>query len=337
MDVKNLITKLHYQKNPEGMLFWALRLASVFYGIGAELKNELYKYKIVQPKKVSAKVVSVGNLTTGGVGKTPVVGEIAKYLKSKGQRVAIVSRGYGGKLSNKNINVISDGETIYYGASMAGDEPYWLAKETGCVVVTSRSRYRASKYAIEKFNVDIILLDDGFQHRKLYRDVDIVLIDSVKQFGNKCQLPAGPLRESVKALDRADSIVVVSKSTDHTEAQNFVDNLEKMYNKPAFLCKIEPDEFYNIKNNTSLAKGSRAAAVCAIGQPEQFFAFLSDFDIVKKITFDDHHIYTFDELSQISENIITTEKDAVKMKDFNFENIYALRLKTKIDVEKIIK
>ena len=128
MNLKTEITKIHYNKDAKGLLVKLLDFASLFYGVGSGLKNFLYDKNILKPKKVDAFVISVGNLTTGGVGKTPVVAEIAKYLLNKGEKVAIVSRGYGGKLSNKNINVISDGEKIYYDAKMAGDEPFWLAE-----------------------------------------------------------------------------------------------------------------------------------------------------------------------------------------------------------------
>ena len=177
--IKTEITKIHYNKAAKGLLVNLLQLASVFYGIGSGLKNKLYDKNILKPKKVDAYVISVGNITTGGVGKTPVVSEIAKYFINKEEKTAIVSRGYGGKLSNKNINVISDGEKIYYNAKLAGDEPFWLAENTkGAVVITSKNRYKASEFAIEKFGVSKIILDDGFQHRKLHRDMDIVLTDS---------------------------------------------------------------------------------------------------------------------------------------------------------------
>ena len=207
-NLKTKITQIHYQREPKGVLFELLKFCSYFYGIGSRVKNFCYDKKIIKPKKVDAFVISVGNMTTGGVGKTPVVSEIAKYLVSIGQKVAIVSRGYGGRLDNKNINMISDGKSIYFDALQAGDEPYWHAENTpGCYVFTSKNRYLAAKYAVEKFGIQIIILDDGFQHRKLHRDLDIVLMDSVKGFGNECLLPAGPLREGSEALDRIDKLL----------------------------------------------------------------------------------------------------------------------------------
>ena len=248
MNLKTEITKLHYDKNAKSIPI--LTFLSFFYNAASSVKNFLYDKNIIKPKHVNACVISVGNITTGGVGKTPVVSEIAKYLIGKGKRVAIVSRGYGGKLSNKQINVISDGNTIFYDAKLAGDEPYWLALNTkNSIVITSKNRYKASKYAIENFNATHIILDDGFQHRKLKRDLDIVLIDSEKQFGNEKVLPAGPLRENFEAFKRINKIVVVSKNTNHEKAKIYADKIRDKTQIPAILCCSEPDIVYNIHTN----------------------------------------------------------------------------------------
>lgn len=337
MDYKAEITKIHYDKDAKGIIFNILKVASVFYGFGSQLKNILYDTGIKKPKKADTFVISVGNLTTGGVGKTPVVAEIANYCISKGEKIAIISRGYGGKLSNKNINLISDGEKIFYDASQAGDEPYWLSQNTKAIVITSKNRYKAAIYAKENFNVDKIILDDGFQHRKLHRDLDIVLIDSEKQFGNECQLPAGPLRENINSIKRADKLVVVSKNVYHDDAERFARGLERKYELPVSVCKVEPEYVYNIKSNFHLQKGLKTIAMCAIGQPEQFFNFLDGYAVDEKIVYDDHHKYKGEDIPNTNLPIITTEKDAVKVKDFDFENIYALKLKTILDVETLLK
>lgn len=339
MNIKTKITKLHYNKNNTGLFFNTLKLCSFFYSVGSNLKNFLYDKKIFRPKKVDAFVISVGNLTTGGVGKTPVVAEIAKYYVSAGDKVAIVSRGYGGKLNNKKVHVISDGINLHYNAEMAGDEPYWLAVNLNmCAVLTCANRYRACKYAVEKLGVTKIILDDGFQHRKMHRDLDLVLIDSEKQFGNELELPAGPLRESKKSLNRADKLIVVSKNIGHSNAEKYVKTLKKETQKPVLLCTVEPDYAYNIISGKHLEKGGEITALCAIGQPEQFYKFLEhDYLIEEKITFDDHHRYTRDDLRSIEGVIITTEKDAVKLSLLGNPNIYALKLKTDIDIKKLLQ
>lgn len=337
-NIKTKITQMHYQRDSKGVLFDILKFCSYFYGFGSRMKNFLYDNKILKPKKVNAYVISVGNMTTGGVGKTPVVSEIAKYLVNLGQRVAIVSRGYGGKLDNSKINMISDGTSVYFDAVQAGDEPYWLAENTqGAYVFTCRDRYLAAKMAVEKFGIQVIILDDGFQHRKLHRDLDIVLMDSVKGFGNEHLLPAGPLREGPEALERIDKLVVVSKSVKHETAERVAKIMQKRLNIPTSVCYTEPDYVYNIKTGQRLMEGLAVTAMCAIGQPQQFYDFLSDYQVVKTVTFDDHHQYAPIDIVDISGSIITTEKDAVKLARFDRDNIYALKLKTVIDVENLLK
>lgn len=336
-NLKTEITKIHYNKEANGVLVKLLDFASVFYGAGSRFKNFLYDKNIIKPHHVKAFVISVGNLTTGGVGKTPVVAEFAKYLINRGDKPAIISRGYGGKLSNKQINLISDGEKTYYNAKLAGDEPYWFSENVkGAVVVTSKNRFKAAQYAIEKFGVNYIILDDGFQHRKLYRDLDIVLMDSEKGFGREKLLPAGPLREGTEAFSRVDKLVIVSKNTDHTRAEKLAKIMAKKLKLPTAVCRTEPDYAYNIKTAERLPAGSDITAVSAIGQPEQFFAFLKDYNIKDKITFDDHHSYSKSELSGIEGKIVTTEKDAVKMLNFDMDNIYALKLKTELNVGELL-
>lgn len=344
MNFKTEISKLHYDKNAKGTFFNLLKASSCFYAIGSGLKNKLYDKGILKPKKVGAYVISVGNLTTGGVGKTPVVAQIAKYYLDKGEKVAIVSRGYGAKLSNKNINIVSDGNTIFFKADLAGDEPAWLAENAkGACVITSKNRYEASKFAIEKFGATRIILDDGFQHRKLHRDLDIVLIDSEMGFGNENLLPAGPLREGLEAFTRIDKLIVVSKNTDHTRAEKYAKIMGKKLKKETVVCYTEPDFAYNImQHDEKLSAGEKVLAFCAIGQPKQFYNFLKDYEVEKTVDFDDHHNYAQADLEALSrfgtKTLITTEKDAGKLINLDLKDlkVYALKLQTKIDVEKLL-
>ena len=338
MNLKTQITKIHYDKNAKGLFFNVLKACSVFYGLGCGAKNFLYDKGLIKPKKVDAFVISVGNFTTGGVGKTPVVAELARYFVEKGERVAIVSRGYGGKLDNKNVNVISDGINLYYKADMAGDEPYWLAVNLNmCAVITCANRYKACLHAIKELGVTKIILDDGFQHRKLHRDLDIVLVDSEKMFGNEKLLPAGPLREA-PYFNRVDKLLIISKNVEHSKAEKLAKIIKKKQKVETLVAKVEPDYVYNIVTGEHLAKGVEVTALSAIGQPEQFYAFLEkDYGIKNKISFDDHHQYCKEDVENIDGSIITTEKDAVKLALLGYTNIYALKLKTTFDVEAILQ
>lgn len=355
MNLKTAITKIHYDKSAKGLLFSFLKFCSLFYGLASGTKNFLYDRGFIKPKKVNAFVVSVGNFTTGGVGKTPVVSVIAKYFIQNGEKPAIISRGYGGRLNNKIVHVISDGINLYYKADMAGDEPYWLAvNNDGCAVLTCSNRYKAAKYAVEELGCTKIILDDGFQHRKLHRDLDLVLVDSEKMFGNECLLPAGPLREGMEGFKRLNKLIIVSKNKEHSRAEKLAKIMEKKCFHPTpkskiltlpqgagssevVLCKIEPDYIYNIISGEHLEKGAEIVALSAIGQPEQFYKFLEgDYIIKDKVTFDDHHQYTIDDIKNIETKIVTTEKDAVKLALLNRDNIYALKLKTVLPIDKLL-
>lgn len=344
MGFKTTISKIHYNKNEKSLIFEVLKFCSLFYALGSRLKNYLYNKNILKPKKVDAYVISVGNLTTGGVGKTPVVAQIAKYFVEKGEKVAIVSRGYGAKLSNKKINIISDGNNISFNADLAGDEPFWLAENAkGAYVITSKNRYNAAKYAIDNFGVTKIFLDDGFQHRKLHRDLDIVLVDSEMGFGNENLLPAGPLREGLEAFGRIDKVVVVSKNIDHARAEKYAKIMGKKLKKETIVCYTEPDFVYNIlKPEEHLPTGEKVLAFSAIGQPQQFYKFLKDYDVVKTVDFDDHHMYSQADIEKLTKfgikNLITTEKDCTKLINFDFRDlkVFALKLQMKLDVESIL-
>lgn len=369
MGFKADISKLHYDKGVKGGLFNLLKFCSYFYALGSGLKNSLYDRNILKPKKVDAYVISVGNLTTGGVGKTPVVAQIANYLTEKGEKVAIVSRGYGSELSKKvkvktccapivplscGINLISDGQNIFFDATMAGDEPRWLAENTKAVVITSKSRYEGAKFAIDKFGATKVILDDGFQHRKLHRDLDIVLIDSEMGFGNENLLPAGPLREGLEAFNRIDKLVVVSKNIDHTRAEKYAKIMGKKLKKETVVCYTEPEYLYNIfnknervgwafqPNNKEPESKEKLLAFSAIGQPQQFYKFLKDYDVIKTVDFDDHHNYTQADIEELRsfgiKTLVTTEKDAGKLLnlDFNDSKVFALKLKTVLDVTSLV-
>ncbi|MBR1680585.1 tetraacyldisaccharide 4'-kinase [bacterium] len=338
MNLKSKITKIHYEKNSKSVLLPILEFFSFFYSKITEFRNYLYDKNILKSYKVNAYVISVGNLTTGGVGKTPLVAEIAKYYYSKNKKVAIISRGYGGKLSNQKVNLISNGTEILHSAQEAGDEPYWFAENLkGINVITCSNRVKAANYAIQNLGVEVIILDDAFQHRKIQRDLNLVLVDSEKLFGNRKHLPAGPLREDFTGLKRADKLVIMNKTAKKVE-KNILSNIFLTFDEDkTFVCNLIPGYTYNIKTTEVLPLKTDVTAVCAIGQPEQFYEFVKQkFNIIRTLTFDDHHKYKFDEIAKFKGKIVTTEKDAVKLQNFDLDNIYAMKLKLEIDIEGLI-
>lgn len=339
MNLKNKIAKIHYDKNAKGLFVDMLEFFSIFYGFVSRFRNKLYDKGILKQVKVNAKVISVGNITTGGVGKTPLVAMLAQYYLDKNEKVAVISRGYGGKLSNKKVNLISDGVNVYHDAVEAGDEAYWHAinNPLSCVL-TCKDRVKAARYAVDTLDCSVIILDDGFQHRHLARDLDIILVDSEMCFGNEKLLPAGPLREGKEAFDRVDKLVIVNKGGDSSKAGKYAKILSQKLDCEAFVCTTEPDYIYNIVTNERLASGEAITAVCAIGQPNQFFRFLEGkYEVIDKIAFEDHHLYKQSEIDKIKGIIVTTEKDSVKLARFNRKDIYAMKLRTNIDIEALVK
>ncbi len=338
MDLKTKITKLHYDKSAKGLFVDMLEFFSLFYGVVSSFRNKLYDKGILKQIKIGAKVISVGNVTTGGVGKTPLVASLAQYYINNDEKVAVITRGYGGRLSNKKVNLISDGVNVYYEAEDSGDEAYWHAVNNPmCCVLTCKDRVKAAKYAVDTLGCTVIILDDGFQHRHIARDIDIVLVDSELGFGNEKLLPAGPLREGKEAFERIDRLVIVNKNGNPERAEKYAKILNKKLSCPAEVCNYEPDYIYNISSGERLASGEAVTALCAIGQPQQFYRFLEDkFEVIQKISYDDHHLYKKSEIDSIKGTIVTTEKDAVKLQNFGRKDIYAMKLKINIDIESLI-
>lgn len=343
---KSDFQEIHYsRKTPHFFLKCGLILAEFSYKTIINIKNLLYDIKILREAKIGIQIICVGNLTTGGVGKTPIVIELANNL-SKNRKVAIVSRGYGAKISNKTPNVIKDNKGLKFdNGLMCGDEPYQIAKKVNndVIVITCANRKKAIERAIVKYGVNTVVLDDGFSNRKIRKDKTILAIDSKMRFGNNHLLPYGPLREPIGQIKRADEIILVNKGD-----ENLDDAIvwAKAFNKPLSLCAMQPKRIYNLQSgaNVKLNK-ERAIAFCAIGQPEQFFDFAKRYYDIKTIAFDDHYKYSKADIVDLikiakDNNIntfITTQKDETKLiplvkdiKDYSF-NV----LELKIEIEKI--
>lgn len=190
------------------LLLTALSAASLPYGAAMRLRAAAYRHGILPVRRLSRPVIAVGNLTVGGTGKTPMVMWLARFCLARGVRPCVLSRGYGGSAAGR-VTVVTDGKTLVAGPEEAGDEPYLLASSVpGLSVVIGADRYRAGLLATERFSPDLFLLDDGYQHLRLARDLNILLLDASSPFGTGRTLPAGLLREPPAAADRADLVVL---------------------------------------------------------------------------------------------------------------------------------
>jgi tetraacyldisaccharide 4'-kinase len=341
-----------------GLLFC---LSKVFL-VGVKARRWLYEARIIRDHPLGVQVITVGNLTVGGTGKTPVVEKFARVLQDHGRKVAILSRGYRSKpppllqrLRAKLLfqedttppRVVSDAKNLLLNSEDAGDEPYMLASNLKDVVVlVDKDRVKSGRYAIEKFGCDTLLLDDGFQYWKLAgRRRDIVLIDAQQPFGNEHLLPRGTLREPVQNLKRADTIFITKSNGDTAALRARI----RKHNPQAGIieCIHWPlffQDVFNLDQREQIGwlKGRKIATLCGIAQPESFENSLADqgAELVYTKRFADHHRFTQQELlntinrakKRRAEVIITTQKDAVRFPKLDRVDlpIYYMRVEIKI-------
>jgi tetraacyldisaccharide 4'-kinase len=295
------------------------------YGLGAGLRRTLYARGVLRAKKLPAPVVSVGNLTVGGTGKTPLVACLARLWQGRGQRVAILSRGYGGQ--HCGVTCISDGQHIYQKPPEVGEEPYWLARTLpGVAVYTGACRYAAGLAAWEEFRPDLFLLDDGFQHFQLHRDLDLVLLDAAAPFGNGFLLPRGPLREPLTALAAAQGLILTRFDREHHQAQ--LATIQRTFpDKPVFTATIAPVRAASYPPGQAEAPAALRhrplLAFAGLARPEVFASALQDLgvDLKGRQIFPDHHTYTPQNLDRLTEaalalgaeGLITTSKDWARL------------------------
>ncbi|MEE9614638.1 MAG: tetraacyldisaccharide 4'-kinase, partial [Thermodesulfobacteriota bacterium] len=295
----------------------ALYLLSLVYGAAVKLRLFLYGTGLLKSEKLPCKVVSVGNITVGGSGKTPVTIYIASRLREKGMKVAILSRGYG--RSSKGVKVVSDGERVLLGPEEAGDEPCLMAERLeGVPVIVGEERVRSGRLAIERFSPDVLLLDDGFQHIKIERDVNLLLLDSKRGFGNGFLVPRGVLREPVNAVARADIVMVKGDGPDNPPAAELKKPVIKFSYNPTGLVEVKSDT----RTGVERLNGKRVLAVAGIAEPGSFLETLREAgaEVVGYLAYPDHHRYTpaemkeIEDASQGADIVVTTGKDAVKLK-----------------------
>jgi len=303
-----------------------LCLLSFFYGWGNSLRVYLYARKVFPTRSLPCQVVSVGNITSGGTGKTPFVILIGEMLKATNFRVAILSRGYKGNFPEP-FRLVSDGQQTFMGASQAGDEPYLLAEKLrGIPVIVGQNRWRSGQYAIEHFKSEILILDDGFQHLPLKRDLNLLLIDSSSPFGNGYLLPRGILREFPGQLRRADAIIL-TKARKYDNIKILKQNLIKVPEEiPIFQVEYEPGEIRMLGKESPLPpeylKGKKVLAFSGIANPLSFRQTLLNLNaqIAEFAIFPDHYQYRPKEWEKLYQKatdlgvdaLVTTEKDLVR-------------------------
>jgi len=321
-------------------LILILSLLSLLYRPVVNLRNKMYDYGILKQNRLPCKVISIGNITVGGTGKTPAVIMLAKLLKEKGYRPAVLSRGYGGKKKSA-VNVVSDGSKIMMGHMEAGDEPILIAKVAeGIPVLTGPKRILTGRFAIDNLNADILILDDAFQHRDIFRDIDIVILNREQPFGNGFLLPRGPLRESLKSMKRAH-FLIWKDNTDEGRYPKYKEHgiglylpVLSVYLKPKDIIQGKTGEVYSL----DFIQRKKVCAFAGIASPAAFSRTLESLGgvVTSFIEFPDHYRFIEADISDIrkryidssSEIIMTTEKDGVRLADFPhfLKDIFLLRM-----------
>ncbi len=310
---------------------WAL--LSQLYSLAMRVRALLYRHGVISRKRLRNPVISVGNLTVGGTGKTPFVAYLAGVLKKAGYQPVILSRGYRGKAEHSTL-VVSDGRTVLCDAGSSGDEPFLLAGQLpGVRVAVGKDRYRSGTLVEQDAGDKVVhILDDGFQHLRLKRNLDILLVDATDPFGGGALLPAGRLREPLTAMGRAD-LVVITRS--HLVGE--IDDLEaviRRHNKLTPISYFYHDAVgvFDLKSRRQFRTrdfmGRRVIALAGIGNPGLFVQDLEHYqmDVRHQVLFPDHHPYSQSELDQALESLdengaealVTTEKDAVRLQDLEF-------------------
>ncbi|UZJ40908.1 tetraacyldisaccharide 4'-kinase [Prosthecochloris sp. SCSIO W1101] len=295
--------------------------AALIYSAVIFARNRLFDLGVFHSHKAAIPVVSVGNISMGGTGKTPLVDFVIKYYSRKGLTPAILSRGY--KRSTKGVTMVSDGRQVFLGSREAGDECAMLAHNNPeTIVVVAEKRKEGADFIAEHFagNLpDVLVLDDGFQHRQLDRDLDIVVINSAAPFFNDRLIPAGRLREPRKNLDRAD-LLVLSKVTDPFKTAHLAEKLS-LTGKPMVTTSVRTGEPVQFAGPGNLVP-ERAIALAGIGQPEGFIASLKQrgIKVVSQALFPDHADFPLASIKALVErsideniSIVTTEKDYFRL------------------------
>ncbi len=306
----------------------ALYIFSRMYGAAVRCRIRLYEAGILKSRSLPCKLISIGNITVGGAGKTPVTLYVANLVKRMGYEVAVISRGYGGS-AEKVGGIVSDGQTIWMGPKEAGDEAYMMAgKLNGIPVIVGKDRAKAGRLAIREFGSGVLVLDDAFQHVRLKCDLNFVLFNASHGFGNGHLVPRGTLREPLSHVKRAHAFVLTGSETNEAPATDMSVVQQVAADRPTFRCTRIPDRLVEHDADKTypldFLRGRKLLAFSGIARNDDFRQTIVGLggDIVKFLSFPDHHFYSDDDVRSIgasaealgAEFLITTEKDHVRIR-----------------------
>jgi tetraacyldisaccharide 4'-kinase len=311
-------------RSPSGRLL--LRLLSFAYGAAVRARGVLYDLRLLRSRAVAAKVLCIGNITTGGTGKTPATVLAAMTLRRRDHSVAILTRGYGAPQSSGDVRVLHDDSELSW--RQCGDEPWMmhqLLKGQNVPILVSPDRVRSGSQAVTFFNSRVLILDDGFQHRRLKRDLDVVLVNACDPFGGAGLLPLGNLREPASALRRANMIMLTHvDQVDESRLAALRERIHRINPRAPLLESLHrPDFLLDAKDDHKCKldhlKGRDVASVTGLGDPAQFESSLkaNGMNLVQNWRFSDHHRYTRKELESMARllnglPLVTTLKDLVR-------------------------
>lgn len=327
--------------NKLNFTFFLLRPLGFLYGIIMRLRSYLYGKGIIPSHSLGIPVISVGNLTVGGSGKTPMVLYLSRLMLENSMKVCVVSRGYGGS-TKESVNIVSDGTNILLTADVCGDEPRMIAENIPSLrVVTGKKRVHPCRYAEQTLGADIIILDDGFQHMAVKRDLNLVLFNSTTLFHHFHVLPGGLLREGFSALHRADAICITGNSEHNKKALSRFETWirDRFPHLRVFTFDSKPVYFTDKSGqHVHLESFEKSCfAFCGIASPERFAQTLADISVhsVGFKSFPDHKSYNEKLIKQMDKEaqrlgadcLLTTEKDLVKLMDYDTTTpVYALAI-----------
>ncbi len=326
----------------ERILLLPLYLLSLLYGWAVRARALFYSLTLLKTKTLPCPVISVGNITVGGTGKTPLVMTLAKGLLDRGISVAILSRGYKGTTTIEPV--VSDGKSIFLSPEASGDEPYLIAQVCkGVPVLIGKDRFATGRVALQRFRTKGLLLDDGYQHLPLHRDLDILLIDSHIGFGDHHLLPRGILREPLSHLRRAH-LFLLTKVDDLETSQPLEKQIHDIHPQAqVFHSHYQPVRLAGPQGEEETPdslKGKKILALSGIANPNSFSSLLRTCgaEIMGEVIFPDHHLYLPRDLSSIEEKskgvdwIVTTEKDMLKLRRLGIDHlpIRSLQIEMKI-------